>query len=158
MVGRGLIGLVATLLLLGAAGAAEWGGLTPGVTTRREVEARYGRPTQERTVTEEGRSAAEWTYSGERAPRGLDRMVIAFGLIVPKGFDPQLVRAVTLHPKPRMFSVEAIVVGWGKPEAFGTEPQTGRTTLHYPALGLLVIMDRPGQWAEVMLFAPPQPK
>jgi hypothetical protein len=148
--------LVAALLARGAA-AETWGGITPGVTTGPEVRTRYGSPSRERLLVEEGRTVPEWTYAGAQAPRGLDRMVISFGLLQPAGFRADLVRAVTLHPRPRIFSLQAILNGWGQPDGIGTEEATGRPSLHYGTRGLLVILDRAGEWAEVMLFAPAAP-
>lgn len=144
--------------LTAPADAESWGGITPGETTRREVEARYGRPSRERTVTEEGRTAAEWTYAGVQAPRGLDRMIVSFGLLRPPGFAPDVVRGLTLHPKPRVFTLQAITNGWGVPEAVGTEQATGRSALRYDAKGLLIVLDRTGQWAEVLVLAPERPR
>lgn len=148
--------LLLALGLAGPAGAESWGGITPGETTRPDVEARYGRPSRERMVTEEGRTAAEWTYVGERAPRGLDRMIVSFGLVRPQGFVADVVRGLTLHPKPRVFTLRAITNGWGVPDAVGTEQATRRSVLRYDAKGLLIVFDPTGQWAEVLLFAPPQ--
>ncbi len=139
------------------AGAAGWGGITPGETLRREIEARYGRPSRERTVTEEGRTAAEWTYTGDRAPPGLERMVVSFGLLKGTSLVPDVVRALILYPKPGVFRLPLITEGWGKPDAIGTDEQTGRPAFRYDAKGLLVIFDRRGEWAELMVFAPEQP-
>lgn len=156
----GLPGLLVASVILAAwaspTSAEPWGGMAPGQTILREVEAQYGRPTRERMVTEEGRTAPEWTYIGERAPRGLDRVVISFGLIRPEGFKPDLLRAVTIYPKPRVFLLQAIITGWGTPDAIGTDEQSGRPALRYNR-GLLIILDPTGAWAEIMLFAPSQP-
>jgi hypothetical protein len=146
------------LLAAGAAGAASWGGIVPGETTRRQVEAQYGRPTRERQMVEEGRTVPEWTYDGDRAPKGLERMVVSFGFIRPQGFTPEVVRAITLYPNPRVFSVQAITNGWGVPDGVGTEEATGRPALRYGAQGLVVVLDRTGAWAEMLLFAPAPPK
>ena len=139
-------------VLAGAVGAAEWGGLTPGETTQPAVERLYGQPTRTRVITEEGRTAEEWTYAGDRAPRGIERMVLGFGLIRSGRFDPRLLRSVTLYPAPRLFTVEMIVTGWGKPDATGE--QTGRPAMRYDAKGLFIVLDRSGEWAETLLFAP----
>jgi hypothetical protein len=147
-----LLGLVA--LPPRAARAEPWGGITPGQTERREVQALYGPPSRERMVVEEGRTTPEWTYAGDRAPRGIERMVINFGLIRPSGFVPDVVRSVTLYPRPRMFRAQAIANGWGTPDKVGTEEQSGRPALDYSRLGLFIIMDRSGEWAELMLFGP----
>ncbi|MBI4012593.1 MAG: hypothetical protein HY359_09815 [Candidatus Rokubacteria bacterium] len=151
----GLVLALAACPLL--ARAASWGGITPGETLRRDVEARYGKPSRERTVTEEGRTAPEWTYVGERAPQGMERMVVSFGLIRGTAFAPDLVRAVTLYPRPGVFRVKVVSEGWGKPDAIGTDEQTGRPAFRYDAKGLLVIFDRTGEWAEIMVLAPERP-
>ncbi|HEV8309537.1 MAG TPA: hypothetical protein VGW35_17895 [Methylomirabilota bacterium] len=143
-----------SLALAGALEAAEWGGIVPGVSSRRDVETLYGRPSRERTVVEESRTVPEWTYLGERAPRGLERMIISFGLIGPEGFRADLVRGVAIYPKPRIFTLDTIANAWGKPDAMGTNEQTGQGVLRYDAKGLLVVMHRSGDWAEVLLFAP----
>jgi hypothetical protein len=154
----GLLLLLATLGVAGPAAAASWGGITPGQTTRREVEARYGRPARERVVTEQGLTGSEWIYSGDRAPKGFDRMVVGFGLVRGSGFVPDLVRSLELHPLARVFSVVQITQGWGRPDAIGTDPATARPAMRWDARGLLVVLDRSGQWAELMLFAPEQSK
>jgi hypothetical protein len=151
------IGVALAGLLLAAAApalAASWGGITPGETVRRDVEARYGAPSRTQTVTEEGRTSVEWTYAGDRAPGGVERMVVSFGLLRGTAFVPDVVRALTLYPKPGVFRVGALASGWGKPEAIGSDDQTGRSAFRYDSQGLLVILDKTGQWAEVMVFAP----
>ena len=137
-----------------ASHAAAWGGITPGQTKRPDVEARYGKPSRERMVTEEGRTTAEWTYVGDRVPQGVDRMVVSFGLVRGGTFVPDVVRALTLYPKRAVFSVPILVQGWGKPDAIGTDSQSGRPAFRYDAMGLLVLLDKTGAWAEMMVFAP----
>jgi hypothetical protein len=151
---------VAVLLLIGLAPHARgesWGGITPGETTRQALRASYGPPTRERVLVEEGRTVAEWTYAGQQAPRGIERVVVSFGLVRPGGFDPEVVRAVTLYPKPRIFSTQAITNGWGKPDGVATEEATGRPALQWASRGLLIVLDKGGNWAEMMLFAPKPP-
>jgi len=147
---------LATLTLAGVAGAESWGGLTPGQSGRVDVERLFGRPSRERTLVEEGRTVAEWTYAAERAPHGMERMVISFGFLVGERFTPDVVRAVALYPKPRVFTFRAITNGWGMPAAIGTEEATGRPSFHYRNEGLLIILDKTGSWAELMLFGPRQ--
>ena len=145
---------------LGAAGelrAESWGGLTPGETLRGGVERLYGKPSRERPLVEEGRTVAEWTYAGDRAPRGLERMVINYGLGSGAAFNPDVVRAIVLYPKPRIFSLRSISEGWGPPDAVGTEEATGRPSFHYRTRGLFIILDKTGSWAEFLLFGPRQP-
>jgi hypothetical protein len=159
MLGRAWIRIGVTCLLLAAgvpAEAANWGGITPGESLRRDVEARYGAPSRTQTVTEEGRTSVEWTYAGDRAPKGLERMVVSFGLLRGTAFVPDVVRSLTLFPKPGVFRVPSLSAGWGKPEAIGSDERTGRSAFRYDSQGLLVILDRTGQWAETMVFAPAQ--
>ena len=155
-----MLGLaLAAVLLAGTRdlGAESWGGLTPGETVRAGVEALYGRPSRERSLIEEGRTVAEWTFTGAQAPRGLERMVISFGLMAGGGFVPDVVRAVTLYPKPHVFALRVILGGWGSPDAIGTEEASGRPTFHYRSRGLLIILDKTGSWAELLLFGPRLP-
>ncbi len=152
----GLALIVGLLAPAGDLGAESWGGLTPGETMRAGVEALYGKPSRERSLVEEGRTVAEWTYAGERAPRGLERMVLSFGLLVDGRFVPDVVRSIALYPKPHVFSLRSITNGWGTPDLVGTEEATGRASFHYQKLGLLIILDRTGAWAEFMLLAPRQ--
>jgi hypothetical protein len=146
--------LLALVAVAGPAGAATWGGLTPGESTRRDVEARYGRPSRERQVSEGALVGSEWTYAGDRAPAGLSQMVVGFGLIGPRGFAADVVRGVTLTPKPHVFPVPMLTSGWGKPDAIGTDEQSGRPVLRWENEGLLVLLDRSGQYAELMVFGP----
>ncbi len=162
-VGRGArrtLGAIAVVagLLVGAAdlGAETWGGLAPSETTRADVERLYGRPSRERSMVEEGRTVAEWTYAGERAPQGLERMVISFGLEAGGRFAPDVVRSLALYPKPHVFSFRSVSNGWGPPDAVGTEESTGRPSFHYRKQGLLIIFDKTGSWAELLLFGPKQ--
>ena len=136
----GLALAVAVLAAAGELGAESWGGITPGETTRPGVETLYGRPSRERTLVEEGRTVAEWTYAGERAPQGLERMVVSFGLMVSGRFVPDVVRSLTLYPKPHVFSLRSISNGWGTPDAdrdggsdrAAVVPLPHPGTLHHP--------------------------
>lgn len=154
--GRVLLLVLGLVALARPAAPESWGGVTPGETTRRELEALHGRPTRERVVVEDGRTVPEWTYVADRAPRGLERMVVSFGFMRPAGFTPDVVRSVTLYPKPRVFSLQAIANAWGTPDAVATEEATGRPAFRYDARGLFIVLDRTGAWAEMMLFAPRQ--
>jgi citrate lyase beta subunit len=122
---RWLLGLalltVVVLAARGNAGAESWGGITPGETTRADVERLYGRPSRERSLVDEGRTVAEWTYAEDRAPGGLARMVVSYGLMAGDRFAPDVVRSVTLYPKPQVFTLQSISSGWRQPDAIGTE-------------------------------------
>ena len=147
--------LIGTLLTSwGDVDAESWGGITPGETTRADVERLYGRPSRERSMVDEGRTVAEWTYAEDRAPRGLVRMVVNYGLMSGNRFVPDVVRSLTLYPKPQVFSLRAISSGWGEPDAVGTEEASGRPSFHYRTRGLLVVFDKTGSWAELLLFGP----
>ena len=150
----GPLALLLALAGISPCGAESWGGIVPGETSRRALEAVYGRPSRERSVVEEGRTVAEWTYAGDRAPRGLDRMVVSFGMLGSAGFSADVVRSVAIYPRPRVFNVSAIATGWGTPDAVGTEEQSGRPALRFDRLGLFIVMDRNGEYAEMLLFAP----
>jgi len=158
--GLGLGLAVSVALGLGGlhpAAGAGFGRITPGETTRKEVEGEYGKPSREATVLTEGRTVAEWTYLSGRAPKGITRMVIAFGLIRNEQFEPDLVRSLTLYPDAGVFPLKALTNGWGEPAATAKDSSTGRTIFRY-AGGLFVALDRTGRWAEVMTFAPAPPR
>ena len=74
-----LVGLALGPGGLRRARAAGLGRITPGESTRRDVEAEYGKPSRDAAVVQEGRTVAEWTYAADRAPKGFTRMVVAFG-------------------------------------------------------------------------------
>jgi hypothetical protein len=143
-----------TLALAGGVGAEPWGGLMPGESTLREVEQRFGRPNRERAVTEEGRTTPEWTYLADRSPRGIERMVVSFGVLRGGTFVPDVVRAIVVYPNERAFPLEAIAAGWGTPDAIGTDERTGQHALRWDKRGLLIMLDPSQKWAQMMLFAP----
>jgi hypothetical protein len=149
--------IVALLAPPGDVGAESWGGITPGETTRAGVESLYRRPSRERSTVDEGRTVVEWTYAEDRAPRGLVRMVVNYGLMSGERFVPDVVRSVTLYPKPHVFPLRTISTGWGEPDAIGTEEASGRPSFHYRTRGLLVVFDKTGSWAELLLFGPRLP-
>src|SRR5262249_57555612 len=97
------------------------------------------------------------TGGGERGRKGRERMVGGLGLLKSGLFPPDVVRVLTLYPRPGVFPARIIAEGWGKPDAIGTDEQTGRPAMRYDAKGLLVIMNKSGEWAELMLFAPARP-
>ena len=135
-------------------GAESWGGITPAETSKRDLQARYGPPSRERSLVQEGKTVAEWTYTGDRAPTGTERMVISFGYILPSGFTPDVVRSITLYPKPRLFPVQVLVDGYGKPDVLATEESTGRPAMRYEERGLFIVLDSTGRWAEMIFLAP----
>ncbi len=156
-------GSAATLVLLAllvcglprVALAAEWGGITPGVSTPEAVRERYGAPSRESRQTMEGHETTQWVYEGAQAPAGMKRMVVDFGLLTPQGYRPALVRLFTLEPNPGIFQNRTVLAGWGLPDRVGTDG--GREVFFYTS-GLVVYFTPDGADAASMLFTIPQPE
>lgn len=148
---------LALVLVSGLAGhlsAEEWGGIAPGAGTRETVRARYGAPSRETRQKVEGYDTLQWVYEGARAPVGMKRLTVEFGLLTTAGYRPDLVRFFVLEPKPRMFDRETILNGWGTPDMIGEEK--GRKVLFYKS-GLVVYLDETGDDTSSMLFSIAQP-
>ena len=154
---RNLRLIVAVLVVvLGApavARAASWGGIEPGETTLEQVRGDYGMPSKETRQKTEGYDTTTWTYEGAKAPGGMNRMVVEFGILKPDGFKPNLVRLFVVEPKPTIFAVQTIVDGWGLPSATGEDG--GSPTMFYEA-GLVVMFNKQTHWAESLIFTVPQ--
>ncbi|MDO8478256.1 MAG: hypothetical protein Q7W02_19050 [Candidatus Rokubacteria bacterium] len=146
--------LALALALPAAAGAASWGGIEPGDTTLEQVRERYGAPSKETKQKIESYDTMTWIYEGPKAPGGIKRMVVEFGILKPDGFKPNVVRVFVLEPRPSIFAVQTVIDGWGLPSAAGD--QSGFPTMLYEA-GLLVVFDKRTLWAESMTFTLPQP-
>ncbi len=150
---RGLLLLALVLIVPVAAPAADWGGIEPGVTTLDRVKERYGPPSQETRPKVEGYDTVQWVYEGDRAPAGLVRMTVDFGLLTPSGYKPAVVRLLKLEPKPLIFGRNTVIQGWGLPDGMGT--QEGVLTFFYKE-GLFVIFDKEKANAVTMIFSLPQ--
>jgi len=146
--------LALALALPAAAGAASWGGIEPGDTTLEQVRERYGAPSKETKQKVENYDTTTWIYEGPKAPGGINRMVVDFGILKPDGFKPNVVRVFVLEPKPSIFAVQTVIDGWGLPSAAGD--QGGYPTMLYEA-GLVVVFDKQTLWADSMTFTLPQP-
>jgi hypothetical protein len=148
--------LVAILVvgLRGVASAADWGGIVPGETTVEVVRARFGEPTSATKQKLEKYDSLQWTYEGARAPAGLIRMVVHFGILKPAGFQPGVVRTFRLEPKRGVFTRRAILLGWGKPDQAGN--QDGVPVMIYRS-GLTVYFDKDILEAVSMWFTAPLP-
>jgi len=146
--------LTLTVALPVAALAASWGGIEPGVTTLEQLRERYGAPSTETKQKVEGYDTTTWIYEGAKAPVGMTRMTVDLGMLKPDGFKPDLVRVFVLEPKPTIFPMQAIVDGWGLPNAAGD--QGGFPTMLYES-GLIVVFEKQGQFATGMTFTVPQP-
>ncbi|OGL19344.1 MAG: hypothetical protein A3G97_08735 [Candidatus Rokubacteria bacterium RIFCSPLOWO2_12_FULL_69_21] len=138
-----------------AAVAADWGAISPGASTIETVRERYGAPSRETRQKLEGYDTIQWVYEGARAPAGMKRMIVEFGLLAPSGYRANLVRSFTLEPKPRIFDYVTIVRGWGIPD--GIAEREGRKVYFYQR-GLLVYFDQSGDDTVSMVFSPPQPE
>ncbi len=146
----------ALVLLLGAglARAADWGGITPAETTLEAVRARYGEPSKAEKKKAESRDVTVWTYDGSRAPRGLVRMMVEFGVRQSGRYQPDVVRTFRIEPRPGVFERRHVVLAWGKPDRGGT--QDGVPVLIYKA-GLTVYFDKDLINAVSMWFTVPEP-
>lgn len=154
---RRLALLLAALVLLAGqpAGAAEWGLIRPGTTTRDEVRARYGSPTRMDRQKVETYDTESWIYEAEQAPTGLERLTVEFGLLQQDKYHPDVVRAFKLEPRPGAFNRGVIANGWGFPDRMGRE--NDRDIFLYRD-GLLVYFDESGWNAKLMVFTLPQPR
>ena len=136
------------------AGAAEWGSIVPGETTQEVVRARYGEPTRRAAQKIDGYDTTEWVYDGARAPRGIRRLVLEFGLLTAAGYRPDVVRVLRLEPAPGMFTRALIERGWGVPNRVGKDRDT---PVYFYESGLVVLFDTEGWMAVSMVFTLPQP-
>lgn len=150
------LGFVATALALGAGvvGAEQWGGIEPGVSTMANVRTLRGEPTRKGTQKVEGYDTAEWVYDGARAPGGIARMTVDFGLMTPAGYKADLVRTFKLEPKPGAFDRDSVTAGWGPPDGVGKD---GEFEFSFYKEGLFVYFDKDGFRVTSMVFTPPQP-
>lgn len=155
-----LIGWVALALAVVAVAptaliAADWGGISPGASTMGAVFGRYGAPSRESHEKLEGYDTTRWIYDGAKAPPGVKRLAIDFGLLTPSGYRADLVRYFELDPKPQVFDRGTIIQGWGPPDRVGEEE--GRKLFFYKA-GLVVYLDATEENAVSMYFTLPQPE
>lgn len=141
--------------LLGPAGAQaeEWGTIAPGATTLEQVRARYGAPSKETRAKTEGYDTMQWVYEGPRAPTGMQRMTVDYGLLTPQGYKATVVRVLRLEPKPNIFGKNTVVQGFGVPD--GVSQQNDQERFFYKT-GLVVIFDKEGNNAVLLDFTPAQ--
>jgi hypothetical protein len=151
---RSRAALILLLLLVVPAVAAEWGQISPGETTQVTVRARYGAPAKETAQKIEGYDAEQWVYEGARAPAGIAKMTVDFGLLTPAGYRKDVVRTFKLEPKRDIFNRKLVLDGWGLPDRMGKE---GNLEFFVYAGGLLVYFDEGGEQAIAIIFTPPQP-
>ncbi len=153
-----LVGLGFVVLALAPpirpASAEEWGGIEPAVTTIEQVRTRYGAPSKESRQKVEGYDTTEWIYEDARAPEGIRRMTVDFGILTPQGYKQSVVRVLQLEPKPHIFGRNTVREAWGVPDAISTHNE--QETFYYKS-GLVVTMDKDGAEAVLLNFTPPQP-
>jgi hypothetical protein len=137
------------------ASALDWGGIEPGVTTIEQVRARYGAPSKESRAKVESYDTIQWVYEDARAPGGIQRMTVDYGLLTPQGYKQTVVRVLRLEPKPKIFGRNTVIQGFGVPD--GTSNQAGQDTYFYRS-GLLVTFDKAGNEAVILNFTLPQPE
>jgi len=156
---RSLARLAAAVVLTGLAlgvppaVAGQWGGIEPGESTMTAVRNLRGAPSRTTTQKVEGYDTAEWTYEDAKAPAGIRRMTIDFGLMTPRGYQAALVRLLKLEPKPGAFDRNAITAGWGAPDGVGKD---GEVEFFFYKEGLFVYFDKDGVGVVSMVFTPPQ--
>jgi hypothetical protein len=151
---RGLL-VVALLLVTSPATAAEWGLISPGVSTMETLRAQYGAPTRVERQKVESYETENWIYEGPKAPTGMERLLVEFGLVQQEKYRADVVRAFRLEPKPGTFNRGVITNGWGLPDRTGRENQND---IFLYRDGLLVYFDEAGWNVKLMLFTPPQPR
>jgi hypothetical protein len=150
-------GAAAGLLLgcLGVAPAEEWGAIEPGITTTDQVRARYGAPSKETRAKAEGYEVLTWVYEDAKAPAGIQRMTVDYGLLTPQGFKATVVRLLRLEPKPKIFGRNTVIQAWGVPDGLSKHNEAD---VFFYRSGLLINFDKEGDEAELLTFTPPQPE
>jgi hypothetical protein len=146
--------LAALLVGPGAVTAEEWGAIDPGTTTTDQVRARYGAPSKETHAKADGYDTTQWVYEDARAPGGIERMTVDYGLLTPQGYKPTVVRALRLEPKPKIFGRNTVIQAWGVPDAI---TKHNEMDVFFYKSGLLVNFDKEGDEAALLTFTLPQP-
>jgi hypothetical protein len=158
LAGRRLVGPAALAALLlaghGSARAEEWGGIEPGVTTTDQVRGRYGAPTKETRGKAEGYDTIQWVYEDAKAPGGIQRMTVDYGLLTKEGFKQTVVRLLRLEPKAKIFGRNTVIQAWGVPD--GMSKQNEMDVFFYRS-GVLVNFDKEGDDATLITLTLPQP-
>jgi hypothetical protein len=147
--------VIALLLVAAPAAAAEWGLIRPGASTMETLRAQYGAPSRVERQKVESYETENWIYEGPKAPTGMERLTVEFGLVQQEKYRAEIVRAFRLEPKPGTFNRGVITNGWGIPDRLGREHQSD---IFLYRDGLLVYFDEAGWNARLMLFTLPQPR
>jgi hypothetical protein len=133
--------------------AAQWGGIEPGESTMAVVRGFRGSPTRTATQKVDGYDTEEWIYEDAKAPAGIRRMTVDFGLMTRAGYRPDIVRTLKLEPKPGAFDKNWVTTGWGPPAGVGKD---GDIEFFFYKEGLFVYFAPDGQAVVSMVFTPPQ--
>jgi hypothetical protein len=151
---RPIMTLVLLVVLVSPAAASEWREIKPGASTTTDVRARFGAPSRETAQKVEGYDTMQWVYEGPRAPAGMVKVTIDFGLKTPSAYQKDVVRTFTLEPKHDVFNRRLVLYGWGPPDRLGKQ---GDAEFFFYREGLLVYFDKAGEQAVTMTFTLPQP-
>ena len=150
------VALVVACLGPGVASGAEWGLIQPGVSTKATVRARYGEPTRTtRQKVEDKYETETWIYEGPRAPTGITRMSVEFGLLQDDRYRADTVRVLQLEPHGATFNRGVVTQGWGFPDGGGYQ---GEEDFFVYKDGLLVYFNKDGWTVRLMVFTLPQPR
>ncbi len=146
--------LILGLIVLPAmtAVAADWGQIRPAVTKQSDIRLRYGAPTSETAQKVDGYDTLQWLYDGAKAPNGMNKMTVDFGLLTPSGYRKDLVRTFRLEPKPDVFNRKLVLDGWGLPSRVGKENDL---EFFLYESGLLVYFGKDDNEVVAMIFTPP---
>jgi hypothetical protein len=147
--------LVMALVPVRPAAAAEWGDIRPGISTTANVRELYGAPTKTSKDKVDNYDTETWIYDEPKAPAGLKRLTVEYGLMVAEKYQPSVVRALRVEPQPGGFTRRIIILGWGTPDRTGRD---GNTDVFVYYEGLIVYFDDTGQDAKLVLFTVPQPR
>lgn len=151
---RTLAAVVVALSVGLPAQASDWGEIVPGQSTMESVRAQYGGPTKTEAQKIENYDTMSWVYEATQAPAGMKRLVIDFGILQAGGYRKDVVRSFKLEPKPYVFNRRSVLNGWGPPDRVGKQ---GDDEVFLYAKGLIVIFDKEGWDARLMMFTLPQP-
>lgn len=152
---RLIVGLVVAVFALdgGAVAAEQWGGIEPSQSTVAVVKGLHGSPTRTARQKVDGYDTEEWIYEDAKAPGGIRRMTVDFGLMTPRGYRADLVRSLKIEPKPGAFDKHSVTTGWGPPAGVGKD---GEVEFFFYKEGLFVYFMPDGLGVTSMVFTPPQ--
>jgi hypothetical protein len=117
------------------------------------VRARFGGPSSTAKKKVDKYDSTEWLYEGDRAPGGIARMHVHFGILRAGKYLPNVVRTFGLEPKPGVFTRAQVTLAWGKPQKAGS--QDGVPMMIHDE-GLVVYYDKDIVNAIAMWFTMPR--